>query len=83
MGLSEGAPLSGAPSDRILHRPYKDMWGADWTEVEIEPSGVCFNLTVSGWMALFGEIGFKVTRYDELYAPDWAEGTRAPALKAV
>ena len=53
------------------------MWGADWTEVEIEPTGVCFNLTIAGWMHLFAEIGFAVTRYQEVYAPDWALGTRA------
>jgi len=38
---------------------------------------VCFNLTVSGWMDLFSQIGFHVTRYQELYASDQAEGTRA------
>lgn len=71
------SPLDGAPAERALHRPYRGMWGADWTEVEIEPTGICFNLTMSGWMDLFGKIGFDVTRYQELYAPDWAEGTRA------
>ena len=70
------SPLDGAPCDRQLHRPYRDMWGADWTEVEFEPSGVCFNLTLSDWMALFSEIGFAVTKYQEVYAPDWAEWTR-------
>lgn len=53
------------------------MWGADWTEVEIEPSGVCFNLTMAGWMDVFATTGFAVEKYQELYAPDWAEGTRA------
>lgn len=71
------SPLDGAPCDQTLHRPYRDMWGADWTEVEFEPSGVCFNLTFSGWMDLFAEIGFAVTKYQEIYAPEWAEGTRA------
>ena len=71
------SPLDGAPCDRVLHRPYRGMWGADWTQVEIEPSGVCFNLTLSDWMALFADIGFEVRKYDELYAPDWAEGVRA------
>lgn len=47
------SPLDGAPCDRRLHRPYRGMWGADWTEVEIEPSGICFNLTISGWLRLF------------------------------
>jgi len=70
-------PLDGSPADRTLHRPYRGMWGADWTQVEFEPTGVCFNLTLSGWMDLFTEIGFRVTRYQELYAPERAEGTRA------
>ncbi|WP_415403412.1 class I SAM-dependent methyltransferase [Tateyamaria sp. SN3-11] len=71
------SPLDGSPCDVTLHRPYRDMWGADWTKVEIEPSGVCFNLTISDWMALFAKIGFVVARYQEVYAPEWATGTRA------
>lgn len=71
------SPLDGSPADKMLHRPYREMWGADWTEVAFEPSGVCFNLTWSGWMELFQEIGFTVERYQELYAPAHAEGTRA------
>jgi SAM-dependent methyltransferase len=71
------SPLDGSPADRRLHRPYRDMWGADWTEVEFEPTGICFNLTVSSWMELFTAIGFNITRYHELYAPDEAMGTRA------
>ncbi|MEL7099113.1 MAG: methyltransferase domain-containing protein [Pseudomonadota bacterium] len=62
------SPLSGAPAERVLHRPYRGMWGADWTKVEIEPSGVCFNLTIQGWMEVFAEVGFAVERYQELYA---------------
>ena len=71
------SPWDGSPCDRTLHRPYRGLWGADWTEVEFEPSGVCFNLTKSDWMALLAEIGFLVHRYLEVIAPDWAEGTRA------
>ena len=70
------SPLSGAPGANTLHRPYRGMWGADWSKVEIEPSGVCFNLTISDWMALFAEIGFTILRYHEIYAPDWANDTR-------
>ncbi|MGH1578105.1 class I SAM-dependent methyltransferase [Planktotalea sp.] len=70
------SPLDGAPANLTLHRPYRDMWGADWTKVEFEPSGVCFNLTMADWMALFAEIGFKVDKYQEVYAPDWAKGER-------
>ena len=71
------SPLDGAPCDWALHRPYRGMWGADWTEVEFEPTGVCFNLTMADWMDLFRETGFAVTGYQELYAPEWAGGTRA------
>ncbi len=71
------SPLDGAPCEPVLHRPYKGMWGADWTQVEIEPSGLCFNLTMADWFALFTEIGFDVTAYHELYAPEEAEGVRA------
>ena len=71
------SPLDGSPCDRTLHRPYRGMWGADWTEVEFEPSGVCFNLTISSWMVLFAAIGFEVAGYQEVFAPEWASGTRA------
>lgn len=71
------SPLDGSPAERTLHRPYRKMWGADWTEVEFEPTGICFNLTFADWMALFARIGFAVTGYDELYAPTWTSGTRA------
>ncbi len=70
------APQNGAPCDYQLHRPYKDMWGADWTTVEIEPSGICFNLTLADWMALFADIGFTVERYQEVYAPEHANDQR-------
>lgn len=70
------APLDGAPTNTTLHRPYAGFDGVDWTQVEIDPSGVCFNLTMAGWLDLFAELGFVVTRYQELFAPDDAEGTR-------
>lgn len=71
------SPLDGAPCDKTLHRPYRGMWGADWTEVEFEPSGICFNLSMEDWIALFTRIGFAVSGYRELYAPEGAEGVRA------
>lgn len=70
------SPLDGAPCDTQLHRPYAGLRGADWTQVEIDPHGICFNLTISGWMDLFSEIGFSVTRYQEIFAPDWADDIR-------
>lgn len=71
------SPTNGAPCEKTLHRPYLGMWGADWTKVEFDPSGVCFNLTISAWMSLFSEIGFKVENYQEVFAPESATGTRA------
>lgn len=71
------SPLDGSPAGLTLHRPYRDMWGVDWTEVEIEPAGVCFNLTLSAWMELFAGTGFDVTTYREQYAPHQEFGTRA------
>lgn len=71
------SPLDGSPAERSLHRPYKDMWGADWTKVKYEPTGICFNLTISDWMALFRSIGFEVSTYQELYAPEGQLGVRA------
>lgn len=62
------------PVDRALHRPYRDMKVADWTTDAYEPGGIEFNLTMAGWMDLFREIGFEVTRYQELYAPQSATG---------
>jgi len=71
------SPANGAPCETTLHRPYRGLWGADWTAVEFEPSGVCFNLTIAGWMALFSAIGFTVRNYQELFAPEWETQTRA------
>lgn len=31
---------------------------------------------MSGWMALFTSVGFSVTRYQDVFAPEWAIGTR-------
>ncbi len=69
-------PLNGAPCERVLHRPYRDITGADWTDVEFDPAGIEFNRTISGWMSLFDRVGFDVAAYHELYAPRDAEGDR-------
>jgi len=71
------SPTNGKPTETTLHRPYRDMWGADWTTVEFDPTGVCFNLTISGWMDLFSEIGFVVTKYQEIFAPESQTEPRA------
>lgn len=67
-------PEDGAACDTTLHRPYRGMHRQDWTKVPIEPGGIEFNLGLADWMDLFLKIGFRVERYQELYAPDTAEG---------
>ena len=68
--------VRGAPCDAVLHRPYRGLRGADWTEVEIDPGGIEFNRTFADWLALFRDIGFVVDNFLELYAPDTADGDR-------
>ncbi len=69
-------PRNGAPCDTVLHRPYRGMWGADWTKVEIDPSGISFNLTISDWVAVFLDIGFTVQNDREIFAPRQAAPVR-------
>lgn len=64
------SPLSGAPCERMLHRSYRGLTGADWTNVEFDPAGIEFNRPIGGWFALFHEIGFQIVDYRELYARD-------------
>ena len=67
-------PASGAACDTVLHRPYRGLHRQDWTGVEIDPGGIEFNLGLADWMDLFARIGFRVERYQELFAPDDAIG---------
>jgi hypothetical protein len=67
-------PLNGAANDFGLHRPYRNLRSVDWRHVEIDPSGVEFNLTFSDWLRLFREVGFAVDDYHELYAPEDRDG---------
>lgn len=71
------APESGAPTEHVLHRPYRGLWGADWTKVEIDPSGICFVLSFAEWFRLFKDIGFEIENYQELYAPETQTEMRA------
>jgi SAM-dependent methyltransferase len=63
-------PLSGAMCEPRLHRDYFGLHRLDWTECEIDPGGVTWNLTISGWLRLFRETGFEVLDYFELQAPE-------------
>ena len=69
-------PPNGDNCETRLHSPYFDMHRQDWTQVEIDPGGIEFNLTISDWMRLFRETGFAVVDYHELQAPDPKQGLR-------
>lgn len=62
-------PEDGGENDDRLHRNYFDLHRLDWTEAEVDPGGVEFNLPLSGWLQLFRETGFEVLDYLELKPP--------------
>jgi len=68
-------PQDGSDCERVLHRPYRDLHVEDWTTALIDPGGIEFNLTLSGWIELFARTGFTVTGYQELFAPQGATAT--------
>lgn len=63
-------PESGTGAGTELVRPYFGMHTIDWREAEIDPGGVSFCLSMSGWVALFREIGFAVDDLLEPRAPE-------------
>lgn len=66
------SPWNGAtPIERRLIRPYFGQHRIDWSEVEIDPGGVEFNLPLEDWFALFRRTGFEV---EDLREPRPAEG---------
>jgi SAM-dependent methyltransferase len=62
-------PPSGDVCEPRLHRPYFGLHRIDWSQVEIEPGGIEFNLTISEWLRLFRDTGFEVVDYLELQVP--------------
>ncbi len=62
-------PPSGASCDERLHAPYFGMHKQDWRNVEIDPGGIEFNLTISDWLRLFRRTGLELMDYHELQAP--------------
>ena len=67
-------PLDGDHCDERLHRPYFGAHKYDWRDVEFDPGGIEFNLTISDWLRLFRDTGFEVMNYHELQAtPDARE----------
>ena len=63
-------PANGAAAGFSLEMSYRTLGRLDWSEVKTDPGGVEFNRSISGWMRLFREIGFRVEEFQELYAPD-------------
>jgi len=59
------SPFDGSQVVDHLVRPYFELGRLDWTEVEVDPGGVAFNLPLSGWFALFDRVGFTVEGYAE------------------
>ena len=68
-------PADGSTTGYTLERDYFGLGRLDWTGVAVDPGGIEFNLPVSGWMALFREVGFHVDQYVEVQAPADAAGT--------
>jgi SAM-dependent methyltransferase len=66
-------PLSGDRCQAQLQRSYFDLHRVDWTQCEIDPGGIEFNLPISGWLRLFRETGFDVLDYLELQARPGSE----------
>ncbi|MFO7546577.1 MAG: hypothetical protein R6W77_13880 [Trueperaceae bacterium] len=48
-----------------LARPYFDLHRLDWTQVEVDPGGIEFNLPISEWFALFRRLGLEVEEFME------------------
>lgn len=63
-------PKDGSlPITDSLERDYFDMHRFDWREAEDDPGGIEFNLSISGWFALFRKTGFVVLDFKEIRAP--------------
>lgn len=59
------SPWDGATVGERLVRPYFELHQLDWTQVEIDPGGIEFNLPISGWFELFRRVGFAVEDFRE------------------
>ncbi len=68
------SPAGDGPVTEHLERPYFGLRVLDWTEAEIDPGGIEFNLPISEWLRLFRDVGFDVVDYIEIQAPDEATG---------
>ncbi|MFO7546578.1 MAG: hypothetical protein R6W77_13885 [Trueperaceae bacterium] len=59
------SPEDGSVVTERLARPYFDLHRLDWTQVEVDPGGIEFNLPISGWFALFRHLGLEVEEFLE------------------
>jgi len=63
------SPPDGSALVRELQRPYFGTHQLDWSQVEVDPGGVEFNLTFQGWIELFKDTGFVVEGFKEPRPP--------------
>jgi len=63
--MSACSPRDGSQVVDHLVRPYFELRRLDWSDVDVDPGGIEFNLPLSGWFELFGRIGFAVDGYAE------------------
>lgn len=69
------APEDGSlPVTERLERPWFGLHRLDWTDAVDDPGGIEFCPTLTEWFALFTDLGFVVTGYREIRAPDDATG---------
>lgn len=59
------SPPDGSALVRQLQRPYFGAGKFDWSQVEVDPGGVEFNLTFQDWIELFVATGFVVEGFKE------------------
>lgn len=65
-------PADGSQVGTVLTHPYFGMHMSDWRDIDDDPGGIEFNLTVSTWMDIFRANDLVVDRYLELQAPEGA-----------
>eukprot|EP00928_Gymnodinium_smaydae_P062900 TRINITY_DN46635_c0_g1_i1.p1 TRINITY_DN46635_c0_g1~~TRINITY_DN46635_c0_g1_i1.p1 ORF type:complete len:290 (-),score=26.02 TRINITY_DN46635_c0_g1_i1:413-1240(-) len=69
-------PPGAGDCEKTLFSSYFDMHKLDWSQDEVDPGGIEFNLPLSGWFRLFRDVGFQVVDFLEVRAPEHFEGSR-------
>jgi SAM-dependent methyltransferase len=64
------SPWDGSNLARELVRPYFSAGRRDWTEVEVDPGGIDFCLTIGEWFHRLTDLGFTVEAIHEIQAPE-------------